>query len=38
MITYITEIIRILQGCVIPMALVLTFFTALSATGELSGR
>lgn len=31
---YITEIIKILQGCVIPMALVLTFFTALSATSE----
>lgn len=25
---------RILQGCVIPMVLALTFFTALSATGE----
>lgn len=31
---YITEIIKILQGCVIPMALVLTFFTSLSATSE----
>lgn len=31
---YITEIIRILQGCVVPMALALTFFTALSVTGE----
>ena len=31
---YITEIIRILQGCVIPMVLALTFFTVLSVTGE----
>lgn len=31
---YVTKIIKILQGFVIPMALVLTFFTSLSATSE----